>query len=222
MTLSDAPAAYVELLNLPEGVEEPWRAWYDTTYLQQRASLPGVLSIRRGVGRVGSIGDMVLYDLVNAGVPFSPAWQSLDRRIERSEAESPEMLAQREYALPYLMRQITTSVDGTYVPPRVDILHMSFFVVEPRFQDELNDWYALEHVTPMLQVPGYLNMRRYQGVEDTRMFMGLLDVESLEVAEGPAAAAAMSSPWSDRVRTKLVNYRERRLFKIERLEMGRA
>jgi hypothetical protein len=214
--MSDVPGAYVEMLNAPDEVAQAWRAWYDRVCLPARAHVPGVVAARRGVGVIGSVKDLVVYDLANPGVTFSPAWQAVDREICQTQADAPEYRVQRESVVPYLFRQISSSVQGDYSPPGVDVLHMSFFVVEPRFHDELNDWYALEHIGPMLRVPGYLNMRRYQGVADNRLFIGLLDVESIEAAESNAAMAAMTSPWSDRVRSKLVTYRERRLFRVER------
>lgn len=217
-----APAVYLELLNLPTEAEPAWRDWYDRVYLPARASVPGVVAARRGVGVLGSVTDMALYDLEDVGVPFSPAWQAVEQRIRAREADAPELRLQREHALSYLLRQVSSSVDGPYLPPRTDVLHLAFFVVEPPHQDELNDWYELEHVGAILRVPGYLNVRRYQGVEDNRVLVALYDVESLEVAEGPTAAEAMQSRWSDRVRAKLVTYRERRLFRVERLVLGPA
>jgi hypothetical protein len=220
--ISDNPAICVEVLNLPDEAAAPWREWYDATYLAARAEVPGVVAARRGRGFFGSVKDVVVYDLANTGIALSPAWAAVEQRIRTNEATSPQLALHRENAVPYLLRQISTTVPGAYTPPNVNVLHMSFFVVEGPHQDELNDWYALEHIDSIMQVPGYHNVRRYQGVEDTRQFVGLYDVDSREVALGEVADRAMQSRWSDRVRAKLVLYRERRLFDVERVLLGPA
>jgi hypothetical protein len=211
-----APALWLDVPSLEAGDVAAWRDWYDRTYLAARAGVEGVVAARRCVGLVGSVGDMALYDLADAGVPFSPAWQAAEQRVTVREAREPSLACHREATTSYLLRQISSSVTEPYQPPGTEILHMAFFVVEPPHQDEFNDWYELEHARAILQVPGYRNIRRFQGVEDGRIFVALYDVDSLEVADGQTAAEAMRSRWSDRIRAKLVTYRERRLFRVER------
>ncbi len=213
---SDNPAVLVELLNLPAGAEEAWRKWDDRTYLAARASLPGVVAARRGVGVVGSVKEIALYDLADAAVVETPGWREVDDRIAAGEAGAGEYQAYRANVTSILYRQISTSVES-YRPPKAEVLHSAFFEAEPQHHDEFNDWYALEHIPAILNVPGYLNVRRYQGVEDNRKFLALYDVRSLEDAEGKAAFSAMQSGWSDRIRAKIATYRERRPFRIERV-----
>jgi hypothetical protein len=64
-------------------------------------------------------------------------------------------------------------------------------------------------------VPGYLNTRRFQAVEEPERFVALYDVEKLENTRGPAARRAMESAWSDRIRDKLATSRARRLFAVQ-------
>ena len=107
-----------------------------------------------------------------------------------------------------------------YEPPDAEILHGAFFEADPSDHDEFNDWYDTEHVLFVDIIDGYLNCRRFQSLADPSKFLALYDVTSLEVATSAETAKANESPWTDRIRSKVATYRERRLFSIARAERG--
>lgn len=220
--MSDTPAVLVELGSLPEAVEESWRRWCDHVWLPARAAVPGVIAARRTLGVVGSIRSMVLYDLADSAVATSRAWREVDARIEAEHSQSDELRGQRAHVESVLYRQIYSSVESTYRAPEAEIIHGAFFEVPTQHHDEFNDWYTLEHLPAILKVAGYLNARRFQGVDDALKFLALYDVVSFDVADGKEVYDANQSPWSDRIRAKVVSARERRLFRVERLEHGSA
>ena len=69
-------------------------------------------------------------------------------------------------------------------------------------------------------IDGYLNCRRFQSLADPSKFLALYDVTSLEVATSDETTKANESPWTDRIRSKVATYRERRLFHVARTERG--
>lgn len=218
------PGAWIELFDLAVGEHDGWRSWYDETYLQPRAALLGVSAARRCRGVVDRIPqpvpaaaplEIALYDLTDVAATTSREWQA----IGPGEGDSAHQAIAAAGA-GALYRQLS-STDTPYRPaPAAEILHGAFFEVPAAHHDEFNAWYDLEHVPDQLKVRGYLNARRFQGVIEPDRFVALYDVTAMEATESRTASAAMSSPWGDRVRHQLVKARARRLFRIERLELG--
>lgn len=219
------PGAWIELYDLSDGGHDDWRSWYDTTYLQPRAAIPGVLAARRGRGvgdripqRVPAAAPMeiALYDLVDISVTDSEGWRAV-----RPDAGRAAPAGVAEGGNGALFR-LLFSTASPYDPPSAAILHGGFFEVPARHHDEFNAWYELEHVQDQLKIGGYLNARRLQGMIDTDRFVALYDVSSMDATESASASAAMSSPWGDRIRHTLVTSRARRLFRVERMELSRS
>jgi hypothetical protein len=209
-----SPGVLVEFLGRSRpAAEEEWFSWYDRTYLAARAQVPGVIAARRGTGVVGSVQSMAVYDLADFLLPRSREWLETDRRLAAERPPGAVTVGIEST----LYRQILSTVEP-YEPPEPGVLHGAFFEVEPEHHSEFNDWYDTEHIRFLDVIAGYRNCRRFQSLEDPRKFLALYDVESLAVAEHPETARANDSPWSDRVRGKLVAYRERRLFTIDRFE----
>jgi hypothetical protein len=214
------PGAFVELIDLdPEDGRQAWAEWYDRTYLAERAQLDGVVAARRGTRASGSVQNIVVYDLSDVTVPLSSPWRDLDRRLEADDPSRDAVRASLARAESTLYRQILSTVRD-YDPPDAEIVHGAFFEADPSDHDEFNDWYDTEHVLFVDIIDGYLNCRRFQSLADPTRFLALYDVTTLEVATRDETAKANESPWTDRIRSKVATYRERRLFSIARVERG--
>ena len=204
-----APGVIVDVVTAAAGVPAAWWSAYDDACLLPRVRLPGVIAARRGAAVVGSAAGIVVYDVADvAGISAGP-W------------EVPEQLPAGATVQSTVYRQLLSTVEG-YRPADTAVLHAAFFEAEPAHHDEFNDWYDTEHVPAIVAVDGYENCRRFVAVEDSRKFLALYDVTTLQVAESETAAVATSSPWSDRIRAKIATYRERRVFLWERVEVGSA
>jgi hypothetical protein len=213
---------WIELFDLT-GCDRPaWRDWYDETFLVPRSRQPGVTHVRRGgampdrmiPARSGEGLEIAVYEL--EGPSRTLDWEreiaaSGDAAIDSAISDG----SRRAY------RQLSSTIDP-YEPPNAEILHGGFFEVPAEHHAEFNAWYEHEHIAEQLRVPGYLSVRRFQGDPDQDRFVALYDVATLASTYSAEAAAALSSPWGDRVRTTLVTSRARRLFKVERLERGTA
>jgi len=214
------PGVLVELIDFePEDRRQAWADWYDRTYLVERSRLDGVMAARRGARASGSVQNIVVYDLADVTVPLSASWRDLDRRLEAGAAAEDAVKAALTRSESLLYRQILSTVER-YEPPDAQVLHGAFFEAHPSDHDEFNDWYNTEHVLFVDVIDGYLNCRRFQSLEDPSKFLALYDVTTLEVATSDETAKANESPWTDRIRSKVATYRERRLFSIERAERG--
>jgi hypothetical protein len=208
----------VEVLNIEEpSITQQWREWYDRTYLPVLAEVPGVVAARRGHGVVGSAENIVVYDLADFLVPTCEQWLAAQQALQAEGAPMPAVKKAFAAVDRRLYRQILSTVDGDYVPPaEATVLHGAFFEVPPRHHSEFNDWYNTEHVLFVDVIDGYFNCRRFQAVDDPSKFLALYDVTDLEIANSPVTAAANQSAWSDRVRAKLVDYSQRRIFEVQR------
>ena len=73
-------------------------------------------------------------------------------------------------------------------------------------EDELNDWYDLEHIPERARVPGFLTLQRWIGADDSRQSVATYDLENLAVLQGSAYRAIGGenlSPWSKRITAKV-------------------
>jgi hypothetical protein len=71
--------------------------------------------------------------------------------------------------------------------------------------DEFHDWYDLEHVPERLQVPGFINARRWISADDPHLSVATYDLDDVGVLNSAlylAVAHDRSSPWTKRVTGK--------------------
>ncbi|WP_156448319.1 hypothetical protein [Mycobacterium sp. NAZ190054] len=208
------PGVYVELVSVTDDDYGPWGSWYDTTYRTARANVPGVVSVRRCRGVVGSAPAMVVYDLDDFTVPYSAEWRAADAEAATA-GPAPVPAPSFDDVDGRVYRQIFTSSDVPYTAEPTAILHGAFFEVPSRDQDEFNDWYNTEHVEFVKIVDGYLNCRRFQGLDNLTKFLALYDVVSVDHSDAKNVHPQNFTPWANRVRAKLPTYRERRLFRVD-------
>jgi hypothetical protein len=79
--------------------------------------------------------------------------------------------------------------------------------VDPEFEDELNRWYAEEHLPERIACDGFLSARRFRAVEGEPRYLALYDLESPEVLEGEAYQRLQPpSEWTRRVTAHFVSH----------------
>jgi hypothetical protein len=71
----------------------------------------------------------------------------------------------------------------------------------PEREDDLNRWYAEEHLADRMSMPGWLRVRRYQSLEGAHKYVALYDLEDLNAFTSPKyrEAQANPTPWTRRV-----------------------
>jgi antibiotic biosynthesis monooxygenase (ABM) superfamily enzyme len=72
--------------------------------------------------------------------------------------------------------------------------------MDPSHEDELNRWYAEEHLPALLAVPGYRSARRYVAVEGEPKYMAFWEIDSIEAFRSQERQVAINTPWSDRLK----------------------
>jgi hypothetical protein len=215
-----SPVVWVELFDLSTVDPQSWRTWYDEAVLTRRAAQSGVRLVRRGSGLadplvpgVSSEGmEIAVYEVADTIVTRD--WLADDSASGEGSIDQVHRAGSRR-----AYRQLSSTLEP-YEPPPAEILHGGFFEVPPGHHAEFNAWYEQEHIAEQLRVPGYLSVRRFQGEPESNQFLALYDVGGLQAIDSPEAAAALISPWGDRVRTTLVTSRARRLFHVDRIEFG--
>jgi hypothetical protein len=211
---------WIELFDLTGCDRQAWRTWYDESFLAPRARRPGVTLARRGSG----VADLLVPAASNEGLEIA-VYEVADPALilDWTNEEVPKGDAAIDRAFRAGSRRSYRQLSSTlepYEPPVAEILHGGFFEVPAEHHAEFNAWYDQEHIADQQRVPGYLSVRRFQGEPEHDRFVALYDVATLASTRSAEAAAALTSPWGDRVRTTLVTSRARRLFRVERLERG--
>lgn len=81
--------------------------------------------------------------------------------------------------------------------------------VEPGHEEELNAWYADEHIPRLAAVPGVLSARRFVALDagSSPRYLAAYRLERREVFESPAWIEARETPWTRRARTFFRNQR---------------
>lgn len=90
--------------------------------------------------------------------------------------------------------------------------------VAPEHEDELNDWYNLEHLPLVVRVPGVISGRRYSVADAPLKYLVWYDTvdETIEARPGFQFIVDNPTPWSQRVRRLYGENRERMSFKLMR------
>ncbi|MEJ8824529.1 hypothetical protein WKW80_21235 [Variovorax humicola] len=85
------------------------------------------------------------------------------------------------------------------------------YVVEtdvlPEFEEDLNAWYAQEHLPGLASVPGTVRATRYVDATGSPKFYACYDLVSADTLGSPAWLAVRATPWSSRVRPAFRNTR---------------
>lgn len=90
--------------------------------------------------------------------------------------------------------------------------------VPPEREEELNDWYNLEHLDQVTALPGFVRARRYSVDDAPLKYLAWYETVDEKVEPGPNFQAIVErpSPWSLRMRKLYGEKRERMNFKLMR------
>ena len=95
--------------------------------------------------------------------------------------------------------------------------------VAPEREEELNDWYNLEHLNQVVALPGFVRARRYSVDDAPLKYLAWYETvdESVEPGADFQRIVAEPTPWSRRMRGLYGENRERMNFRLMR-DVGRA
>lgn len=88
--------------------------------------------------------------------------------------------------------------------------------VAPEHEDELNDWYELEHLPLVVAAPGFVAGRRYRVADAPLKYLAWYDTVDERVEAGAEFQHIVEhpTPWSQRMRRLYGEARERMNFKL--------
>ena len=71
--------------------------------------------------------------------------------------------------------------------------------VDPKYEEEFNAWYDIEHLPELLALAGFLDAARYVATRGGPKYLAVYELESADAVRGPAFTDRKPSPWSRRV-----------------------
>lgn len=196
----------VELTAPPEDADEEFNGWYDEVRLPRRRALDGVRRALRLQDTLVPSAWAAFYDTAEPGViPERPASvpeheAAMEARLARLEnREYLELpIASEHYRL---LPEIPYLVQAVWWTPSADQV------------DDFHAWYAQEHIPLLLEVPGWLAIRRYELVEGTGpAFLALHYIGGDDVINSPSHRRAVATPWRAKVAAHRIQH-ERRLLR---------
>jgi hypothetical protein len=186
--------------------------WYDHEHGPARLTVPGL----RSAQRYHALDDLkppwlALYDLDSPEVIDSPEYKALGATAsdrDKAVAAGLATLDRRVY------EQISVDGDPGSGDPAPVLLAVAMSVPASA-EDDLDAWYAEEHIPMLLEVPGWRRIRRFRLTRSLDApapdFLSVHELAGPEVLEEPGYRAAIGTPWRDRVVATALR-RERRVF----------
>ena len=90
--------------------------------------------------------------------------------------------------------------------------------VPPEREEELNDWYNLEHLRQVVDLPGFIRARRYSVADAPLKYLAWYETvdETIESGRDFQGIVESPTPWSQRMRRLYGENRERMNFRLMR------
>ncbi len=184
----------------PAGGEADFHDWYETEHIPARIAIPGFeeavrYELTATEGGPETARWLACYFLDDMAALSTPEYVALKQDPGRRTAE---MLASVEGFTRYIADQIS---DTGAVEATPQALLAIAFAVPDEDVAEFDGWYEEEHVPLLMQVPGWLRVRRYRvrpgsdGPPWTHI--ALHDLESADALSRPERAAARDTPRRD-------------------------
>lgn len=175
----------------PAGEEAEFHDWYHSEHIPDRMALPGFSHAIRYETDSGEPRFLAVYYLDDMSVLETPEYRALK---EQPSARTAHMLESVTGFTRYIADLIS---DTGEVPMREStVLSVVAFSVPASDEEQFEDWYQGEHVGLLMQVPGWLRVRRY------RVRPGFAGLPFTHFALHELAdASVMDAPERERART---------------------
>jgi hypothetical protein len=77
--------------------------------------------------------------------------------------------------------------------------------IDPRAEEEFNDWYNTEHMPVLSNLPGVLTARRFRAHHGKPIYIALYHVSDLSIYSKPSWTAVNDTAWTQRMRRHQYN-----------------
>ena len=170
---------------VPGEVEDEFNRWYNEEHIEERLSIPGILSAARYEAVVSGPKHLAVYELENSAVMESEEYLKVRAApTEWSRRMSPEYTATVYVRNVYEMihpSELTDEIAGSPMAPALQIGRMG---IPDETEAEWNDWYDTVYVPNYETVEGVRRGRRYRAVTGTPSYMTMYEFDHPEVSQG--------------------------------------
>ncbi|MFZ0043354.1 MAG: hypothetical protein WAK93_18740 [Solirubrobacteraceae bacterium] len=184
----------------PDGWEAKFHDWYENHHIPARMAIPGFASATRYEAVQGEPRYLACYFLEDMAGLDAPAYRELKARPDR---RTEEMLGRVRGFTRYICDEISDTGAPIHQPT---VLFVVTFAVPDADDAQFEDWYAGEHVPLLMQVPGWLRVRRYRvrpgGEGPPWTHFALHELEDATALERPERQAARDTPRRDALAIK--------------------
>ena len=208
-------------MDAPLGREAEWNEWYNTHYIPERLEIPGFLAIRRFEVAKGFPQELIvpgpkylsLFELADISALTNKHYISLCKREASLPSSSFEaLMAASANVSGGAYEQIFPEVGDYEIPDDASFLHaVGHTDLPPEIEDEYNEWYVMEHIPSLMEIPGYLYARRFKRVEaeftigtgakiSGPRYLAFYDITSNKIFKTLAFKERGSTPWMTRIR----------------------
>ena len=143
--------------------EDEFNDWYDFEHIPERLRVPGFLARERWIGADNQKISVATYELDNADVLKSPAYNAIGNHAHGGDnlsVWSKRVTARIKMLMRFEGEQIVPG--GGVAPKDASALLLNAMSVAPEHEHEFNDWYNTEHIPALGAVPGTLCARRWE------------------------------------------------------------
>ncbi|KAJ7644347.1 hypothetical protein FB45DRAFT_1053123 [Roridomyces roridus] len=221
-----AQALIFAYIDIGSNVEESAvNDWYDNEQAPRRLDVPGFIATSRYKAVDGqSPGWLNICDIETPGVIYTKAYIDLK---DKSSDNEKLVLSKIEATSRRLCVPIATYTHPGYVenaPPSKYILTVGLEVT-PEGEDELNEWYEVEHMDLLSKIPGWQRGRRFKVMDafqtgtfaDKPVFkyLAIHEFDNADFKETEEFKHASSTEWRTRVFQKVTG-RDARTFELQK------
>ena len=170
---------------VPGDVEDEFNRWYNEEHIEERLSIPGVLSAARYEAVVSGPKHLAVYELESAAVMESEEYLRVrSQPTEWSRRMSPEYTASVYVRNVYEMIHPSELSDEIAASPMAPALQIGRMGIPDETEAEWNDWYDKVYVPNYETVEGVRRGRRYKAVTGTPKYMTMYEFDHPEVSQG--------------------------------------
>jgi hypothetical protein len=182
----------------PAGWDEDFNDWYETEHIPVRMAIPGFSHAVRYVQDAEGPRYLAAYHLDDMAALDTAEYKAL--KSDPSE-RTARMLGNVSGFTRYIADQISdTAEPGTdsAATGQDHLLYVVAFAVPDSDREEFEGWYEEEHVPLLMEVPGWLRVRRYlvrPGADGPQWtHLALHEIADAGVLDAPERAAARDTP----------------------------
>ncbi|CAK5268115.1 unnamed protein product [Mycena citricolor] len=210
----------------PVVTEERFNEWYDTEHVPIRLKVPGLNSVVRYKASDAQVPTwLTMYNCDNAGVVGSEAYTSLAALASDNEKDiASKTIGVSRRVYEHFLTKTDPGVPDEDLPSKFILVAGLEVALED--EDELNKWYAEEHIDLLSKIPGWKQCRRYRILEHRQVgavmegkpvckYLAIHEFDNGVFLKTLEMHNAATSEWAKRMATKFLQH-ELRVFELHK------